>query len=741
MKKGPEKSKIAITALILIFSLFVLSDAYPLKTHYQEDMFKQLIKEGEDLYKKGAMERAVVVFTMALTYAQTNQEYQQAYWNLSLAHFYNSQLEETLEILRKLFEIQPDITIDESLYDPRFVEMFNTVKNEGLEQQIKEEEKEPAKYEIQKEPAVQTVPLKKQRLKKRRRFPLLPIIGAVVAVGAVAVYLALPKTGEIEIKSFPPGADIFLDNDNIGQKTNSTISDLKPGEYSVKLLKDGYGDYEKEIEVQAGKTATVTAHLNPHSISVTQPNSGTDWTQGDTVTIKWNTGGGLSQGSFITTFQTQTPTPNSLSPNRIGTTQKSKISNRLNDREGISRSTSSSSFSRTAEPSRFLQDRSIKNRALVDNRIRTPSTNALENKNNSSFYSQMFDTNTEVKLQTLSQIKIDLLRNNQHEQQIVASAPNSGSFQWTIPSTLPDSSQYKVKIFCSTDDNVYGESSEFSISADVGQIQVNSTPTGANIWLNGQNTGYTTNHLFENVSTGSHPIKLVKARYQDWEGSVTVTKNITSTINITLEVGAFTEDFNDGVADHFIESHPALWWVSSVDNVYRFKGDGTFQRTTSHYNLGNFADFDLEVRVKSFDSRWGLAFRGNSDFSDYYYVYINPNPPNGQWGVWKMDSGVSSTVKNYATSSLIKTDMTWNWLKIEARGQDFHIYINGSYVDTVSIGGVPSTGKIGLASYSMYTNVLDFDDVILTLPAAPAIQTNKANILYPKPGQDPDEKK
>jgi len=91
-----------------------------------------------------------------------------------------------------------------------------------------------------------TLQKKNQSREKRGRFPLWAIAGAVLAVGALAVFIALPKKGEIEIKSNPPGAKIYLDNADTGKTTNFTLTDLKPGDYSVKLLKDGYGDYTKQ---------------------------------------------------------------------------------------------------------------------------------------------------------------------------------------------------------------------------------------------------------------------------------------------------------------------------------------------------------------------------------------------------------------------------------------------------------------------------------------------------------------
>ena len=68
-----------------------------------------------------------------------------------------------------------------------------------------------------------------------------------------------------------------------------------------------------------------------------------------------------------------------------------------------------------------------------------------------------------------------------------------------------------------------------------GSIQVNSTPTGATIWLDGSNTGKTTNALLTNISVGSHTIKLTKDCYKDFEITVSVQENQTEIVDTTLE--------------------------------------------------------------------------------------------------------------------------------------------------------------------------------------------------------------
>lgn len=73
-------------------------------------------------------------------------------------------------------------------------------------------------------------------------------------------------------------------------------------------------------------------------------------------------------------------------------------------------------------------------------------------------------------------------------------------------------------------------------SFDFGLIQVNSTPTGAEIYLDGNNTGKKTNALLTNVSVGSHIIKLVKEQYQDWEYTINVSKDANTRVNVVLRV-------------------------------------------------------------------------------------------------------------------------------------------------------------------------------------------------------------
>ena len=67
-----------------------------------------------------------------------------------------------------------------------------------------------------------------------------------------------------------------------------------------------------------------------------------------------------------------------------------------------------------------------------------------------------------------------------------------------------------------------------------GSIQVSSSPTGAQVYLDGSDTGSTTNTTLTNVSPGSHTIDLVMEGYEDDQVFVSVTAGQTASVSVTL---------------------------------------------------------------------------------------------------------------------------------------------------------------------------------------------------------------
>ena len=72
---------------------------------------------------------------------------------------------------------------------------------------------------------------------------------------------ALEGTGLLSANSFPRGASVFI-NDKLTTATDDTLN-LPPGEYQVKIAKDGYTSWEKTIMLESELVTQTNARLFP----------------------------------------------------------------------------------------------------------------------------------------------------------------------------------------------------------------------------------------------------------------------------------------------------------------------------------------------------------------------------------------------------------------------------------------------------------------------------------------------
>jgi len=100
-----------------------------------------------------------------------------------------------------------------------------------------------------------------------------------------------------------------------------------------------------------------------------------------------------------------------------------------------------------------------------------------------------------------------------------------------------------------------------------GTLDINSTPSGAKVYLDGENTGQVTPIILPNIAVGDHIIELRKFHYRGWEGVVTVIAGQTAYLNpplpwapektITLQPGAEGKDC--GVNQYSPDSENGSW--------------------------------------------------------------------------------------------------------------------------------------------------------------------------------------
>ncbi len=278
----------------------------------QKKLFNRLIDDGKKLLQeKMDYEGAINKFKEAKTLAVTREQKTDALFYLSLAHYAILEEkgdEEFNETIRKLIETDYYRELDELLCPPRYVQLFREIKKDYGALRVQSKPPGADVYIDESKEAVGKTPLTigakagavKIRVKKGKqekkdtlrvaagketksptyvlkgRSSLIYVIGGIVLAGGVGAALLGggkgngggtptpspgPTTGSIQVNSNPTGAQVFLDGNDTGKTTNTTLTDVSPGTHAVKLVKEGYLDYEENVSVTAGQTASVDATL------------------------------------------------------------------------------------------------------------------------------------------------------------------------------------------------------------------------------------------------------------------------------------------------------------------------------------------------------------------------------------------------------------------------------------------------------------------------------------------------
>jgi len=75
------------------------------------------------------------------------------------------------------------------------------------------------------------------------------------------------QTGSVVIKTIPEGASVYLDGNYNGQTTSEgfRIKGLPIGSHKIKLQKEKYSTYEKDINISFGTEETIDVNLSGKS--------------------------------------------------------------------------------------------------------------------------------------------------------------------------------------------------------------------------------------------------------------------------------------------------------------------------------------------------------------------------------------------------------------------------------------------------------------------------------------------
>ncbi len=179
----------------------------------------------------------------------------------------------------------------------------------------------------------------------------------------------------------------------------------------------------------------------------------------------------------------------------------------------------------------------------------------------------------------------------------------------------------------------------------------------------------------------------------------------------------FTEDFNDGAADNWVDDGSGRWGVAGGE--YVMTGTGAIWANTSYMETGNqdFADFSYQVDINKISgnelSSMGVIFRSDGaapKAGNGYAFYITAY---GDYSLWEYTEGAVTALIPWTNSPLINTGIgAVNTVKATACGANIELYVNGSYLNGVT-NTAHAFGLVGLQVYDASMDVVLFDNASL----------------------------
>ena len=184
-----------------------------------------------------------------------------------------------------------------------------------------------------------------------------------------------------------------------------------------------------------------------------------------------------------------------------------------------------------------------------------------------------------------------------------------------------------------------------------------------------------------------------------------------------MKFSGFTEDFDDGVADGWVDDGPH--W--SVGNGTYNLDCPSFVDWFSYYDVFAYSDFTYTAEMRmlqttSYSDTYdrGIYFRHDGSQMNGYEIYIQ----NDGWVYFYLhvNSGSGSNQFSQVSPNLVQGVGNWNTISVDARGSNFDVFINGvldfTWTDTTF-----TSGKVGLMGQGSggYDHDYEFDNVTLVL--------------------------
>jgi hypothetical protein len=454
---------------IFLFLIFTVSTSFPAHRPSQESDAKRFYNEGIRSFENGEYNKATEWFMKTLDLTQDKQLQTDTYVYLSLVNFYLGDSYNAQNWIKKALDNDPRLQ-PPSRFPADYINLFNTTKSAYAQEVAgKQREQQERRAEEKDKPEPRTVAVKEGKKDEGSKTKMIMLIGGVVVAGVVVLLLLKPwadDTGSIQISSTPQGAQIYLDETDTMKVTNATLDNVEAGSHSIRLILDDYEDHVESVTVTAGETAIVNVDLIKSAIEVTSPTANDVWQLGTDVTITWTTEAssaatgavrlnhGIEHVRQLIRLKRSRILRSGIRIREINGHSRAKrdgISPKDRQREAENPSSSSATVTQRIDGNTVYSTKNPRNESI--------------DKLNVSSLHQKYRPLSKNKLLTVRNVKIELFQEGLWRYTIADNTSNTGSYAWTVPSSLTPGSGYFVRISSVSDPTVTADSEKFSIVA------------------------------------------------------------------------------------------------------------------------------------------------------------------------------------------------------------------------------------------------------------------------------------
>jgi|GEM_PF-2495626 len=239
---------------------------------------------------------------------------------------------------------------------------------------------------------------------------------------------------------------------------------------------------------------------------------------------------------------------------------------------------------------------------------------------------------------------------------------------------------------------------QISETPSYGSIQVNTTPAGADILLDDSTTGQQSNALLADILPGNHKVSLKLTGYADFDTTVTVVADETTTLNVTLEeIGIVVWSFETGGevnSSVAIGADGILYFGSGDKNLYALNSSGT--------EIWSYETEVLEVRSSPAIGPDGIIYFGSEE--EYLYAL---RPDGGQRWRYKADGAISCSPALDGNVNVFFGTTDGYLYAVDSSGDRIARYQTGDNIISSPAVGSDGTIYVGSDDGNLYAFTLD----------------------------------